>query len=399
MRQSPMLEYSLDEFQNRLSDAAKKIGESGLDFLMGSSKGIVCHLTGLRSVAWKSKLSTPGLIFIDKSGSWGVVGSYSALDTAMYTTCLEKDDFYFFDASGRFGVALNYLDALTYALNDLEFTSGKMGCELSGGIHLHMDLGLFESLKSRFPELTFVDATDVIWDILAVKSKKQIEHLKDADKINGLAVRAGMSKLTPGKTTEMELYKAIAREGYLQGAEHFTYMSVLAGAKRSLCADCPASENEIISSDPGTIVRIEGGAIRRELNAPFTHNIVIGGVQQDQKPAFEICSGMLDAAQKTIKPGITAGEIAAAMDEYISSKNKKNWNVFPGFAGSGIGWGRQDGPLLVKDSDEVIKAGMVLSLVAGVREDSVGELLMRQNVVVSDTGCEYLYEKTVPLIM
>ena len=94
MRQSPMLEYSLSEFEDRIARATAKMQEAGLDFIMGTSKAVVCHLTGLRSVAWKSKLSTPGLIFLDAQGHFGVVGSFSALDTAMYTTCLDNEDFY-----------------------------------------------------------------------------------------------------------------------------------------------------------------------------------------------------------------------------------------------------------------------------------------------------------------
>ena len=156
MRQSPMLEYSLSEFEDRIARATAKMQEAGLDFIMGTSKAVVCHLTGLRSVAWKSKLSTPGLIFLDAQGHFGVVGSFSALDTAMYTTCLDNEDFYFFDASGRFGVALNYYDALCYTLRHLGFTKGKIGCELSSGIHLHMDLSMFNTLKKDFPDLEFV---------------------------------------------------------------------------------------------------------------------------------------------------------------------------------------------------------------------------------------------------
>ena len=394
MRQSPMLEYSLSEFEGRMAKAAEKVKAAGLKCIMGTSKTMVCYLTGLRSVAWKSKLSTPGLIFLGADGNYGVVGSFSAVDTAMYTTCLDKEDFYFFDASGRYGVALNYYDALCYTLRHLGFTEGKIGCELSGGFHLHMDIAMFNDLKRDFPDLEFVDTTELFWDILAVKSEAQLKNMRDAEEVNRKAVAKGLEVIKPGSMTEMELYKEIAKAGYLAGSEHFTYMSVLAGAERALCADCPASEAVVIPDAPGTTVRVEGGAIRRELNAPFTANIVVGGVQPEQQPAWDLATGMIESAMAAVKPGACAGDVADAMDAFASAQGKAEWVFQPGYAGSGIGWGRIDGPLLRKNSKFALNTGMVLTLVASVRHDSVGVLTLRQNVVVTDSGCSFLNGKT-----
>ena len=395
-----MLEYPVSEFKDRMAGAAEKIKAAGLDCIMGSSKAMVCYLTGLRSVAWKSKLSTPGLIFLGADGNFGVVGSFSAVDTAMYTTCLEKEDFYFFDASGRYGVALNYYDALCYTLRHLGFTKGRIGCELSGGFHLHMDIAMFNDLRREFPELEFVDSSELFWDILAVKSEAQLRNLRDAEEINRLAAARGLEAVRPGAMTELELYREIAKAGYLAGSEHFTYMSVLAGAGRALCAGCPASDAVVIPDAPGTTIRGEGGAVRRELNAPFTANIVVGGVQPEQQPAWELASGMIERAMSAVRPGACAGDAAEAMDAFAAAQGKAGWVVQPGYAGSGIGWGRIDGPLLRAGSKFVLRPGMTLTLTASVRHASVGVLTLRQNVVVTDGGCCFLNGKTVePLVV
>ena len=395
-----MLEYPVSEFKDRMAGAAEKIKAAGLDCIMGSSKAMVCYLTGLRSVAWKSKLSTPGLIFLGADGNFGVVGSFSAVDTAMYTTCLEKEDFYFFDASGRYGVALNYYDALCYTLRHLGFTKGRIGCELSGGFHLHMDIAMFNDLRREFPGLEFVDSSELFWDILAVKSEAQLRNLRDAEEINRRAAARGLEAVRPGAMTELELYREIAKAGYLAGSEHFTYMSVLAGAGRALCAGCPASDAVVIPDAPGTTIHVEGGAVRRELNAPFTANIVVGGVQPEQQPAWELASGMIERAMSAVRPGACAGDAAEAMDAFAAAQGKAGWVVQPGYAGSGIGWGRIDGPLLRAGSKFVLRPGMTLTLTASVRHASVGVLTLRQNVVVTDGGCCFLNGKTVePLVV
>ena len=310
MRQSPMLNYPAAEFEARMADAARKVREAGLDCIMGTSKMVVCHLTGLRSVVWKSKVSTPGLLFLCADGRYGLVCSYGGIEAAMYSTCLEREDFY-----------------------------------------------------------------------------------------NARAVSLGLEGLQPGVTTEMELYKAIARQGYLNGSEHFTYMSLVSGPERALCVDCPASA-AVIPDAPGTVIRVEGGAMRAELNAPFTVNIVVGGVQPEQKPAWQLARGMIESAMAAVKPGARACDIAEAMNARAAAQGRSGWVDRPGFAGSGMGWGRIDGPLLVRSNTFTLRAGMTLSLQASVRHSSVGLLILRQNVVVTEGGCAYLRGKTYdPLVI
>lgn len=399
MRQSPMLNYPVSEYEARIDRASEKIRQAGFLCVMGTSKAVVCHLTGLRSVVWQSKVGTPGLFFLGGDGHYAIVNSYTGVDAAMYSTCLDREDFINFDYSGRHGVATNQLGAMVYTLRHFGYTKGKIGCELGSGVHLHMPINLFESLKAEFPELEFVDATELIWDILADKSETQLADLRRADAIDSQAVAKGLEGFKPGVTTELELYKSISRQGYLCGSEHFTFMSLVSGPERALCADCPACE-DVISAEPGTTIRVEGGAIRNELNAPFTANIVVGGVQPEQEPAWELAQDMISSAMAAVKPGAAAASVAAAMDACAEAQGKADWSVQPGYAGSGIGWGRIDGPLLSRNSACVLRAGMALSLQASVRHSSLGMLVLRQNVVVTDDGCAFLNGKTTePLIV
>ena len=140
--------------------------------------------------------------------------------------------------------------------------------------------------------------------------------------------------------------------------------------------------------------------LRRELNAPFTANIVVGGVQPEQQPAWELASGMIERAMSAVRPGACAGDAAEAMDAFAAAQGKAGWVVQPGYAGSGIGWGRIDGPLLRAGSKFVLRPGMTLTLTASVRHASVGVLTLRQNVVVTDGSCCFLNGKTVePLVV
>ena len=134
MRQSPMLNYPVSEYEARMSRAAEKVKQAGLSCIMGTSKAAVCHLTGLRSVIWESKAGTPGLLFLSAEGQYALVNSFTGVDAAMYSTCLERKDFMNYDSSGRSGVATNQLGAMCYTLRHFGCTKGKIGCELGSGI-------------------------------------------------------------------------------------------------------------------------------------------------------------------------------------------------------------------------------------------------------------------------
>ena len=109
---------------------------------------------------------------------------------------------------------------------------------------------------------------------------------------------------------------------------------------------------------------------------------------------------MIDAALSAVRAGASAGSVAEAMDAFAAASGRSDWVVQPGFAGSGFGWGRVDGPLLRAGSEYVLRPGMTLSLTASVRSEAVGMLILRQNVVVTAEGCEFLGGKTTePLIV
>lgn len=124
------------------------------------------------------------------------------------------------------------------------------------------------------------------------------------------------------------------------------------------------------------------------------------GVQPEQKPAWQLARGMIESAMAAVKPGARACDIAEAMDARAAAQGRSGWVDRPGFAGSGMGWGRIDGPLLVRSNTFTLRAGMTLSLQASVRHSSVGLLILRQNVVVTEGGCAYLRGKTYdPLVI
>ena len=109
---------------------------------------------------------------------------------------------------------------------------------------------------------------------------------------------------------------------------------------------------------------------------------------------------MIESAMAAVKPGARACDIAEAMDARAAAQGRSGWADRPGFAGSGMGWGRIDGPLLVRSNTFTLRAGMTLSLRASVRHSSVGLLILRQNVVVTEGGCAYLRGKTYdPLVI
>lgn len=394
MRQSPMLEYSVAEFECRKAVFTERMQNDGLDYIMATTKTMVCFLTGLRSVAFRSKLHSPALVFMNKEGKWGIVGSPNGVGTAYYTTCLDEGDFYFYDSTGRSGVGKTYLEALSYTLQHLGMTKGRIGCEMSAGFHLHMDLSLFKTLREKFPELEFVDASDAFRDILADKSELELKNMRIAEGYHETTSRESAKLLIPGKMTEKEFAIKFIREGYIAGNELFINLSLVSGPERALCIDCPPSEKVVISDKPGTVVRAEGYTIRRELNTPFIANYIVGGIQPEQQEAWDLANAMLKCGLNAVKAGAAAGSIPDAIAKCAADAGKTDWNGSKGFAGSVIGWSREDGPLLKSGNDFKLRENMVMTVFVAVLHPSVGEIMLRQNIIVTADGYKYLGDDT-----
>ena len=86
-------------------------------------------------------------------------------------------------------------------------------------------------LEAALPNGSFVDATDLVYRIRAVKSAREIEYHRKAAEITSQGMREALAAVAPGRT-ENEIAGIAAKAMFDAGSEFFTIQPVVASGYR-----------------------------------------------------------------------------------------------------------------------------------------------------------------------
>lgn len=179
--------------------------------------------------------------------------------------------------------------------------------------------------------------------MVTIKSKKEIELMKEVCKVVALTYQEIERKIRPGMSTweldqiaekTMIKYGAIAAEkGYDVGIK---------GIPPYPAATCISINDEVIHGIPskhkfiknGDIVSIDTVALKNGFNGDAARTIIIGNASKEAKRLVEVTKQAFFEGIKYARPGNRIGDICHAIGEYIHSQG---YSVVREFQGHGIG--------------------------------------------------------------
>lgn len=237
------------------------------------------------------------------------------------------------------------------------------------------------TVYSVFPKelegATFVDGQEVLMDARMIKTKDEIECLKAAYSITEAGMQEAIDALRPG-ARECELLAKAWHKVYSLGAEWTQSPGIV-------CADTfPyrrfTSDKIILEGD--TVV-FDIGARFNGYYADYTRTWYCGKhskPSKEQKEAFRLAYDSLRAVEKTLRPGITTGEVMKAAGP----------NVLGKMIGHGIGLAGQELPYIAEtyEEDVQIKPGMVFAIEPFAGKPGVAGIRLEDDVIITETGNE-----------
>lgn len=186
--------------------------------------------------------------------------------------------------------------------------------------------------------------------MVTIKSKKEIELMKEACKVVALTHKALEEAIKPGMTTAeldqiaektMKKYGAISAEkGYNPGIK---------GVPPYPAATCISVNDEVIHGVPsskriikdGDIVSIDLVALKNGFNGDAARTYMVGNVSKDAKRLIEVTKQAFFEGIKYAKKGNRIGDISHAIGEYVKSQG---YSVVREFEGHGIGRNMHEAP-------------------------------------------------------
>ena len=243
--------------------------------------------------------------------------------------------------------------------------------------------------------------------MVTIKSKKEIELMREAGRVTALTHKAIGDAIKPGMTTAdidriaeetMKKYGAISAEkGYDPG---------IRGVPPYPASTCISINDEVIHGVPsskrvikdGDIVSVDLVALKNGYNGDAARTFLVGNVSEEAKRLVEVTKQAFFEGIKYAKKGNRIGDVSHAIGEYVKSQG---YSVVREFEGHGIGKDMHEEPEIPNYGKAGrgirLEPGMTLAIEPMVIQGKpdIWELEDGWTIVTQDGSLAAHYENTI----
>lgn len=229
-----------------------------------------------------------------------------------------------------------------------------------------------------------VATKDVIEQLRIVKTREEIEILKDAAKIADDAFEHILSFIKPG-VREIDVANELEYFMRKQGATSSSFDIIVASGVRSSLPHGVASDKKIAT---GELVTLDFGALYKGYCSDITRTVAVGDISDELKEIYTVVLTAQEKAVANIKPGMTGIEADAIARDYITEQGYGHY--FGHGTGHGIGLEVHEEPRLSPRAKTVLQENMVVTVEPGIYVPNVGGCRIEDDIVLTETGNERL---------
>ena len=248
-------------------------------------------------------------------------------------------------------------------------------------------------MLARLIEDEPVDSTDVLNEIRARKTPREIEKLRLANEVAGLGLRVFKAEARPGRT-EAQVAAAVEAAIYGQGIGYKgvrfarAWAQVFSGPNTIEGWYYPVSSDRVIQA--GDQVMIEMGTVVDGYWSDLTRTVVAGGkATPRQRELYQLVSAAQQASLEAARPGVPGREADAAGRRILAEAGLGDY--FAHHTGHGIGFRYHEPiPSVHPASTHTLAVGHVHSIEPGVYSPEFGGLRIEDIAVVLEGGAELL---------
>lgn len=358
----------------RLVAAQKLMAAKGLAALLLTTEAEIRYFTGFLTRFWESP-SRPWYLVVPASGKpISVIPSIgAALMAQTWITDIRTwrapdplDD----------GVSL-----LAETLNEVAGV-GRIGLPSGPESHLRVPLADWGWIRSATSG-EFVSDHGITAQLRAVKSDAEIAKIENACAIAGRAF-ARVPEIAQQGTALSAVFRGFQALLLQEGADWVPYLA--GGAEADGYGDVisPASDVPLATGD---VLMLDTGAVFDGYFCDYDRNYAIGAPSDLAKSAHARLIDGVDAAAAIARPGTTAADLFAAMDQIVTGGAGGS---DAGRLGHGLGMQLTEGLSLIASDHTPLAAGMVLTLEPGIETRDGRIMVHEENIVITQSGCRFL---------
>lgn len=302
-------------------------------------------------------------------------------------TCDQLPDNYrrFHDLLVKSDNVSSSLEALVSVLEERGLGKARIGIEMEG-----LPPGKTDEIKSKLPQATLLDCSNLIRLVRMVKNDHEIQLLTRSAEINEQAGMETLAEARPG-TTLKELTHNYRVRAAQQDAE-FDHLCIgLRGLGMVTEPDYALTEGEVLF--------VDFGCIYQSCFSDTGLTLAMGELSEPVMARFEALHESVVAGMQAVRPGVKGSVAREAMWQAI---NEKGFTAsYP--HGHGMGLEVRDYPTIVPDnglriaddcvnvpSDIPFEENMVFNLEASMFLPGTASLQVERSFVATDDGCRPL---------
>jgi Xaa-Pro aminopeptidase len=260
----------------------------------------------------------------------------------------------------------------------------KLGVKSLGFESASLSYDAYTLVKKAVAPVRLRPAPGIVAGARLCKDFCEIERIRSSIKVMERGFKAVERFLRPG-VTEREAALRAETSFKRNGADGTAFETIIASGERGALPHGLASDKRI---KKGELVVVDMGVVKDGYNSDSTRTYCVGRATPRQREVHGtvLCAG-LSAIEK-----IRAGVKASAVDRAARARIRKAGygKYFSHATGHGVGLLVHEGPVLSKDSKDVLEEGMVVTVEPGIYIPGWGGVRIEDMVAVRKDGPELL---------
>jgi Xaa-Pro dipeptidase len=238
------------------------------------------------------------------------------------------------------------------------------------------------------------DATNILNLLRSRKTAREADGIRRCNEIARFGLTAFQDGVAAGRTgvdlvAEVERAVMTQGTGYKGATRVRAFAQVATGRQETGSGWRPMEISSRRALSPGDLALLELGVVADGYWSDRTRVRVAGEPAPRQREVFDLVLAAQEAAIRTVRKGIAAGEVDAAARAVLDGAGLQK--EFLHITGHGLGFRYHEPiPFIAPGSRTVLDEGMIFSVEPGVYSDLLGGIRLEDNVLVTETGAEVL---------
>jgi Xaa-Pro aminopeptidase len=271
----------------------------------------------------------------------------------------------------------------------------KTGAKAVGIEGTRITIGELDVLRALAPRIEFVPLSGPVEALRAIKDPGEVEKIKDAIRVAERAFKMFTATIAESDT-EKEMVDSL--ECYVRrcGARCSSFPPIVAVGERGALPHAPPTARPL--SD-GSKLLVDWGAdmiyksditrvIRNPYGTALTRRNKFERTGHSLEKVYRAVYAAQDAAIAALRHGVAARDVDGAARKYLAAAGYGEF--FTHGLGHGIGLEIHEAPRIRANSDDILEAGMVVTLEPGVYIPGWGGVRIEDDFHITRDGCQRL---------